>query len=349
MSRAQTRGARRGVSVALLCTIGVAARAQGPLAFSERFAVGNSRNGESVLIASDVGYLSPSGAVYVVDSRPSRSRRVIREYDTHGRLVRQFGDSGSAIGQFLSVTSVSFSPVGDSIYLFDPAAHRVTVMTPDGAARRAFSPAVGLNWGQTRMYRHSSGSFVFIGAAVDQRGLVHVTDGDGRHLRSFGELLEAGGAFAPTDLVRGQLMQGRVVELRGGDILVALEAPFVAARFSIDGRQRWLVRDGVAPNPLGRWIVQTDTTYAVGPYPRMSALGRLGDSNFLVIVTDIERERRVAQIRRASDGRLIATEPMPFSSHVNETLPLAGRSTALIYTHVPAIRFIVADVAMRSR
>lgn len=78
--------------------------------------------------------------------------------------------------------------------------------------------------------------------------------------RTFANLLDSPLSSRQMELLRAQLLQGRLVELDDGDLLVALRAPYVPARFGRDGRERWRIQDPVLPDPWADHIRVTDST-----------------------------------------------------------------------------------------
>ena len=275
--------------------------------------------------------LSRSGILFVAETRIGS----IRVFDSSGRFVRQFGRRGEGPGEYLSITSMAVGPAGDSLYVFDHKNRRVSVLSPTGTLLREFRPQ--LEWsGPLQMERHTSGALLFIGHSAKHRGLVHVVDPKGTYIRSFGDLLEIDDHQHDTPLMQAQLLQGQVCELSDGDLLVALRAPYVVARFALDGRRRWVVRDDVLPKPWIKHIVAAERSYRVASYPSVTGLDALGNGVFRVMTTDFERERKFLDTRRASDGTLTDRQAINFGSHQRLLCPVAGaRPLGLLFKSDP--------------
>jgi hypothetical protein len=263
-----------------------------------------------------IGALHPSGNLYVGDTEGAS----IRVYSPRRRMIREFGARGRDAGNFLSISSIQFPPAGDSVFIHDAILNRVSVFTASGRYVRHFAPRFDAR--SLQMYRHGSGNFVFVGPVATVPGsLIHITDSRGEHLRSFADLVDS---IVPAHIppaVREQLTQASLAELPGGDLLVALRAPYVVGRYSISGNRRWLVRETLLPNPWGDYIIHSATEFRVLPYPSVTAVYYLGEELFQVLTADFVAFERTADIRHIRDGRRISRRHLPFSPYPSIVQP----------------------------
>jgi len=110
-----------------------------------------------------------SGSVYVGDGSP----RVVVCNGTGG-FIRQWGNIGTADGEFQGVTSIAIGPDG-TVYVLDAGIERVQAFTPDGAFIT--------KWGTS-----GSGEGQFSspqGIAVGANGTVYVADTENDRIQEF--------------------------------------------------------------------------------------------------------------------------------------------------------------------
>jgi hypothetical protein len=336
---------------ALLLTLMAGAAATAPTAsaqmrFTEVYTVGGTPGPRSdVFSDQSVHALGPAGRLYVGDT----PRGTVRVFDTSGRLVLEFGSEGTAAGSFTEISSLHFDPTQNALFVHDAARDRVSVFSPAGRLLRIVELSIETR--KLRMYVHGSGALLFVGSLSRAPGsLVHVTDSSGRYIRSFAELL---GATHPPRLspdVREQLTQGSLTELSGGDVIVALRAPYVVGRFSITGVRRWLVRDAQLPEPWRQHVVESPQSFRVRPYPSVTAVQSLGGDLFQIRTADFESGSRSADIRSTRDGRLSSRRSLPFSPYVATVQPDGGHAggRAVIVSSKPHTRFIVSDWSLNA-
>lgn len=340
------RATVRLLAIACLLLHSIGLRAGSQVRFTELYTVGaEDFPEEQVFDEQTTIALTSRGTLYVAEKRLGR----IKVFDSTGNFVRQFGNKGKGPGEFQYITSIALTPASDSLYVFDHKLRRVSVFSATGRLVRDFRPA--LEWdGVLQMERHSTGALLFVGHVSGHRGMVHVLDATGAYVRSLADLLEIDDPHYDDPFLRNQLEQGMVCELSGGDLLVALRAPYVVARFSLDGRKRWQVHDDILPKPWKKHIVFAPRSYKVGVYPSVTGLDDLGGGLFQVITTDIEHERRSSDLRRAADGTLVSRRRLGFDSHPGLSCPReASGSLGVVYVGDPYPRFIVSRWTVTSR
>jgi len=261
--------------------------------------------------------LATEGTLYVGD----KDAREIRIFNEEGKYVKTIGREGQGPGEFMNLYSLALSPEEDSLYVYDGAADRITVYSTDRfKLERDFTVNV-LNKGASfKMYLIDSGLFMFVGYGGRGDELVHWGTMQGRHVHSFGQLLQVDDPKYDTEFMRYQLNQGVATEAEGGDIIVSLIAPYRMARFSAKGELRWQIEDDILPKPWDGYITYTSENYRVGLYPQIASIDWLGNSKFLVTHYDIEKEEGFYDIREASDGSLLARHPFPVTQFISSLL-----------------------------
>ncbi len=72
--------------------------------------------------------IDPEGNIYTTEFRGNR----VRKLDADGRLILEWGGTGTANGQFAAPTGIAIGPSGN-IYVSESGNHRVQKFTPDGS------------------------------------------------------------------------------------------------------------------------------------------------------------------------------------------------------------------------
>src|SRR2546422_1570243 len=103
--------------------------------------------------------VDPSGDVYVVDTGNSR----IQKFDSNGKFILSFGQSGLGGGQFLSPRAIVADSQGN-IYVSDSGNNRIEKFTQDGVFLQAYGSSSGSNLKTP------------LGLSVDKSGNIYVVD-----------------------------------------------------------------------------------------------------------------------------------------------------------------------------
>lgn len=322
-------------------TVGVTAQS---LSFAEIYTVGtDSVPAEQAFDPVSAMALGADGTLYVGSTRPAR----LASFDSQGRFLTWIGREGTGPGEFEVVSSIALSADGDSVFVHDRFRGRISLFTRRGQHLRTINVQLRSE-APIKMYRHSSGMFLFVGAAGETNDLVHVVDERGAHVRSVGALLPPVPSALWTPIIREQLVQGEVVEVAGGDIIVALRAPYRIARFDLLGRRKWETSDTLLPWPWARHIKVTPTSYSIAFYPSINGAHALDEDLVYILAVDFEGEQRYADVRRASDGSLIRRQRSGFESYVRALRPASvGGGIAAVHVIDPFSRFIVSRWTMR--
>lgn len=245
--------------------------------------------------------IGADGTLYVADG----SAGEVRVFSSHGRWLRTFGHRGKGPGEFLSVSSLQLSTDEDSLFLYDPTNNRVTVFSTAGRRLRDFTPDIAAA-APLKMWRHSSGVFLFVGPVTGRSGLVQIVDSSGRFLRSIAPILKITDPHYDKGPARDQLSQGYVRELPGGDILVSLMSPYRIARIGLDGTQRWILTDDILPPPWKGYIDFSSGIFRVRPYPIVTGVFALNSEVMMVTYYDVEKTEGGYDLRSLVDGTLLA-------------------------------------------
>src|SRR3989442_2780498 len=111
--------------------------------------------------------VDPNGDVYVVDTGNSR----IQKFDSNGKFILSFGQSGLGGGQFLSPRAIVADSQGN-IYVSDSGNNRIEKFTQDGVFLQAYGSSSGSNLKTP------------LGLSVDKSGNIYVVDnGNNRIVR----------------------------------------------------------------------------------------------------------------------------------------------------------------------
>lgn len=322
-------GFRRGLA-ALVCTA-AASSAQGQVTYREHYSVGPGTATPHELGSVDAVALGPDLRLYV-----GQARRV-EVFDSTG-YVNAIGAGAGG-----EVSALGVTPDGDTVVVYDHPARRVVFVERSGRISRSFALPFQPE-GRLNMLALRGGGFLFVGPVAGHAHLAHRVGPDGAAHAAFGELVPAGDGGSSHPLIRAQMAQGWAAELPDGDVVLALHAPYVLARFSPEGEMRWQIRDSLLPDPRERHIVASETAYRVSPYPQVTDVHALTDGMVQVLAADFESETRTEDIRRASDGALVSRRTFPFSVYpwvMTRTGPAAGH--AVISSLDPVRRLIVAS------
>jgi hypothetical protein len=120
------------------------------------FSIGSVGGAPETSLSSVAGALRlPSGEIAVADG----TSRELRFFGDDGSFLRRFGRRGEGPGEFAAIQTIG--SFGDSIWVFDPASQRLTVVGPGSERFRATS--VGPSPSRmTIVDRRADGSFVFV-------------------------------------------------------------------------------------------------------------------------------------------------------------------------------------------
>ena len=204
---------------------------------------------------------------------------------SRGRLLRQPGGVGDGPGEFRWITSLHVGP-NDSLYVYDQALQRLTVLSAEGDIARAaafrLTPGVRGGGGQSTVARLSDGTWVGIGAEAMLQGppgrivrdtvSVGLLDGD---LSSLRHLTDVPGRMTTTTLLDGRPV-GRVPAFSpevlwatwGNCVFVASgEGPVVTVYTSRGELVNTISGPGV-PRPVSRAHLQARLDYDLRRYGR---------------------------------------------------------------------------------
>jgi hypothetical protein len=131
--------------------------------------IGDAATLPSVLLVSvtAVRQLDDGRLVTTLDDDKS-----VRWFDGDGREIRRVGRPGEGPGEFRSVTLVGL--IGDSLLMWDGQLDRATVLAPDGATVRTFTPAfadTGVAYGMAVSGAFSDGRLLLAGRSGAQSAM----------------------------------------------------------------------------------------------------------------------------------------------------------------------------------
>lgn len=191
--------------------------------------------------------------ILVSDSRAD----LIKIYSPGGSLIRQFGGSGTAPGQFNFPTGI-FVNAGGELFVADQNNNRIQVFTSEGVFLRSFGRSTFMSLGpfsRTQGITGDAQGRIFIADAF--QGTVKVIDGQGNAVSTvagFGEGL--GELRTPTSLAIDRNNRLFVVSLGNSRVEVlgldsfsdpkSLQAVIKLLPSSFDRKQNWT-------NPFGDW------------------------------------------------------------------------------------------------
>lgn len=246
------------------------------------YAVGALDAPEEELFGSNVtGTVTATGKVYVGDDASG----TIRLFDADGQFVREAGARGRAPGEFDSITSMVLS--GDSLYVLDASQRRISVFTAPELEVARVVPYVLNGHGVFDFARLPDGSFVLFGVEYEGDAVVHRYSAAGTRMGSFAELLDIDDAsFDANPAGRSQAGVTYGDVLPGGDLVVALAAPYRMMRVGTDGTVRWQISDDLLPKPWIEFITATEESFRVDLYPQIVSVERVGENRILVYATD---------------------------------------------------------------
>ena len=255
--------------------------------------------------------------LYIADADHGEIRVFANDESGAIRNANTIGGLGQNPGEYTLLGYIGLDASGSTLYAHDMALSRVDVYATEGMnlVRHFPVPLSGLQ----RMLVHSSGMLVFAGYKPGVRELVHVVDPSGQSVRSMADLLEIDDSLSDLPAVRAAISRAVVAELPGGDLLVALAAPYRIARITLAGDLKWVMDDPVLPNPWEGYVTAGPGSLSVSAYPEISGVFVLSDDVFCVTAHDYEEERAFYDLRSTRDGSLLNRVRMPITEQLLTT------------------------------
>lgn len=273
--------------------------------FDPVYTVGDDERIDAELFGSNVSVaLSSEGLLYVGD----RSSGEIRLFDSTGTHRRTIGRAGRGPGEFVGLARLALSGNEDTLYVYDAGQRRVSIFTaPDlqhiqdvPVDLRNFGHPLDLHW------QRSTRRLLLTDHVLERTEVVHAIALDGTRVQSYAPFLEDLTVEPDAEVVLSQINSGYVTELPDGDLVVALAAPYMLARFAPDGTERWRVTDDIVPSrPWVEYIDYSPESYRSRVYPQVVEVGSIGEDRLLLSIVDVEANTVHFDVRDARSGRLL--------------------------------------------